>query len=67
MLAVDFCHQRGISNRDLKAENGLLTRITDASCNGAQSSRVVCKLCDFGFSKDERLDSVCKTACGTPE
>jgi serine/threonine-protein kinase SRK2 len=25
------------------------------------------KLCDFGYSKDEVTQSVCKTACGTPE
>lgn len=24
-------------------------------------------LCDFGLSKDELADSICKTVCGTPE
>ena len=110
IIAVDFCHRKGISNRDLKAENVLLA-------SSAASQKKILKLCDFGwglpgctprlalclgrthptahslpplaahcchsprqsadgsraacaarrFSKDERLDSACKTACGTPE
>jgi len=32
-----------------------------------QQPRPNIKLCDFGYSKDEVTQSVCKTACGTPE
>lgn len=32
-----------------------------------QQPRPNVKLCDFGYSKDEVTQSVCKTACGTPE
>ena len=41
IIAVDFCHRKGISNRDLKAENVLL-----ASRAGGKGH--VIKLCDFG-------------------
>lgn len=58
MSAVGFCHSVGIVNRDIKLENALLLD------NGPTP---VLKLCDFGYSKNEKLDSACKTAAGTPE
>ena len=44
MLALEFCHAKGIANRDLKMENLLLSSSTDTPLR--QSPSV--KLCDFG-------------------
>lgn len=62
VVAVDFCHRLGIANRDIKLENVLLV----PSSQDPTEPPIV-KLSDFGFSKDENADSLCKTACGTPE
>ncbi|KAK9804863.1 hypothetical protein WJX72_008981 [[Myrmecia] bisecta] len=61
IVALDFCHAMGIANRDIKLENCLLVSNPNAR------DWPLLKLCDFGFSKDEYTDSLCKTACGTPE
>ena len=45
----------GIANRDIKLENILLVN---------ERNKPVLKLCDFGYSKDEYLESCCKTMCG---
>lgn len=58
VTGVNFCHQMGIANRDIKLENTLLMD---------ESERPLLKLCDFGYSKDEYQGSACKTLCGTPE
>ncbi|KAL0031961.1 hypothetical protein WJX79_009132 [Trebouxia sp. C0005] len=58
VTGVNFCHQMGIANRDIKLENTLLMDL---------SERPLVKLCDFGYSKDEYQGSACKTLCGTPE
>eukprot|EP00955_Chlamydomonas_euryale_P060094 357607-Chlamydomonas_euryale.AAC.1 len=43
IMAIDYCHQKGVVNRDMKLENTLLQ---------AMPNRVVLlKLCDFGYSK----------------
>lgn len=55
MLAVDYCHRMGVSSRDIKPDNVLL----DANSN--------VKLADFGYSKDEDVQSLAKTRLGTPE
>lgn len=57
ILAVDFCHSRGVYHRDLKPENLLL----DDNGN--------LKVTDFGLSAHEsctRLDGLFHTTCGTP-
>ena len=50
--------QMGIANRDIKLENILLVN---------ERNKPVLKLCDFGYSKDEYLESCCKTMCGEPQ
>lgn len=52
--AVQYCHQRRIVHRDLKAENLLL----DSDMN--------IKIADFGFSNEFTLGSKLDTFCGSP-
>lgn len=63
VVATDFCHRLGIVNRDIKLENVLISGELAAGVD----AKPQLKLADFGYSKDELCDSVCKTACGTPE
>ncbi|KAK9790565.1 hypothetical protein WJX73_007374 [Symbiochloris irregularis] len=58
MVAVQFCHELGIANRDVKLENMLL--------DGKKPIPNV-KLCDFGYAKNEFIDSRPKTVSGTPD
>lgn len=57
MFGVNFCHQMGIVNRDIKPENILLSSLKDG--------KMILKLSDFGFSKDIKNDSAPKTRLGT--
>jgi len=52
--AVEYCHQKKIIHRDLKAENLLL----DADMN--------MKLADFGFSNEYTVGTKLDTFCGSP-
>uniref|UniRef100_A0AAQ4QEF6 non-specific serine/threonine protein kinase n=1 Tax=Gasterosteus aculeatus aculeatus TaxID=481459 RepID=A0AAQ4QEF6_GASAC len=52
--AVEYCHQKRIVHRDLKAENLLLD--TDMNI----------KIADFGFSNEFTLGSKLDTFCGSP-
>jgi serine/threonine-protein kinase SRK2 len=55
ILGLEYCHSRGVANRDLKLENLLLD---DAG------PRPLLKMCDFGYSKHE-LNSSAKSGVGT--
>ncbi|PAA52269.1 hypothetical protein BOX15_Mlig029371g1 [Macrostomum lignano] len=52
--AVQYCHQKRIVHRDLKAENLLL----DADMN--------IKIADFGFSNEYNIGQKLNTFCGSP-
>jgi serine/threonine protein kinase len=44
ILALDYCHRRGVANRDIKLENCLLQ-------NEDGLPHPLLKICDFGYSK----------------
>ncbi|XP_055840590.1 serine/threonine-protein kinase SIK2 isoform X2 [Episyrphus balteatus] len=54
LSAVEYCHNRGIVHRDLKAENLLL----DSNMN--------IKIADFGFSNMYKIGELLSTWCGSP-
>jgi serine/threonine-protein kinase SRK2 len=58
IVSLDFCHKKGIANRDIKLENALLDGTPE---------RPLLKICDFGYSKNEYLDSRPKSLSGTPD
>jgi serine/threonine-protein kinase SRK2 len=56
IVATDFVHRTGLANRDIKLENTLLD----------SSPKPLIKLCDFGYSKHEKLQSAPGSRVGTP-
>lgn len=59
VCAVDFCHGKGVANRDIKLENFLTT-----IAGGEESTHFTIQLCDFGFCKGSG-DSIPLTLAGT--
>lgn len=55
MVAVDYCHRKGVANRDIKLENILLSE---------GEYLPILKLCDFGYSKDD-VHSVARSMVGS--
>lgn len=45
MIAMDYCHRKGVASRDIKLENILLSQ---------GELLPILKLCDFGYSKHDR-------------
>eukprot|EP00201_Polytomella_parva_P006872 CAMPEP_0175075364 /NCGR_PEP_ID=MMETSP0052_2-20121109/21954_1 /TAXON_ID=51329 ORGANISM="Polytomella parva, Strain SAG 63-3" /NCGR_SAMPLE_ID=MMETSP0052_2 /ASSEMBLY_ACC=CAM_ASM_000194 /LENGTH=356 /DNA_ID=CAMNT_0016344031 /DNA_START=37 /DNA_END=1108 /DNA_ORIENTATION=- len=57
IVALDYCHKKGVVNRDVKLENTLLHEIEELPLP-------LLKICDFGYSKAQ-TDSVPKSKVGT--
>eukprot|EP01025_Chloroclados_australasicus_P032828 TRINITY_DN3335_c0_g1_i4.p1 TRINITY_DN3335_c0_g1~~TRINITY_DN3335_c0_g1_i4.p1 ORF type:complete len:448 (-),score=30.12 TRINITY_DN3335_c0_g1_i4:2787-4130(-) len=57
VFALDYIHRMGVTNRDIKLENCLVSQ-------PAGMYKPILKICDFGFSKDEN-QSQPKTRVGT--
>ncbi|KAI8467428.1 MAG: hypothetical protein J3K34DRAFT_523747 [Monoraphidium minutum] len=58
MLGLDYCHRKGVANRDIKLENTLLQSVP-------QLPLPLVKICDFGYSKTD-YSSAAKSRVGTP-
>ena len=58
VLGMDYCHRKGVCNRDIKLENTLLVLQPD--------KKPLVKMCDFGYSKHDQLDSIAASKVGTP-
>jgi len=58
ILGMDYCHRTGVCSRDIKLENTLLVLQPD--------KKPLLKMCDFGYSKHDQLDSIATSKVGTP-
>mmetsp|Transcript_40234 Transcript_40234/g.89327 ORF Transcript_40234/g.89327 Transcript_40234/m.89327 type:complete len:381 (-) Transcript_40234:812-1954(-) len=57
IIGVDYCHKRGVANRDIKLENTLLQVVKGLPLP-------LLKICDFGYSKAD-FKSAAKSKVGT--
>ncbi|GAX72677.1 hypothetical protein CEUSTIGMA_g133.t1 [Chlamydomonas eustigma] len=58
ILGIDYCHRKGVVNRDIKLENTLLQVLPNVN------HPPLIKICDFGYSKAQGL-SAPKSKVGT--
>ena len=58
VLGMDYCHRKGVCNRDIKLENTLLVMQKD--------KKPLLKMCDFGYAKHDQMDSYTTSKVGTP-
>ncbi|KAK9793436.1 hypothetical protein WJX73_000668 [Symbiochloris irregularis] len=58
IVALDFAHELGVANRDIKLENVLLAQ---------RDPHAQVRLCDFGYSSNEFLDPAATGLSGTPD
>jgi serine/threonine-protein kinase SRK2 len=56
IVALDYCHRKGVINRDVKLENTLIH----------WARKPLLKICDFGYSKDMKYQSAPASRVGTP-
>ena len=56
VVALDYCHRKGVINRDVKLENTLIH----------WARKPLLKICDFGYSKDMKYQSAPASRVGTP-
>ena len=54
ILAVDYCHKMGVSNRDIKLDNILL----DKSTKGRPDWPIM-KICDWGYARTGATSEAC--------
>uniref|UniRef100_A0A383V5F3 Protein kinase domain-containing protein n=1 Tax=Tetradesmus obliquus TaxID=3088 RepID=A0A383V5F3_TETOB len=59
IFAVDYCHRKGVANRDIKLDNILL----DSSSHGKRDWPIL-KICDWGYAKHD-AKSTAKSRVGT--
>ncbi|KAF6263514.1 kinase-like domain-containing protein [Scenedesmus sp. NREL 46B-D3] len=59
IIAVDYCHRKGVANRDIKLDNILL----DRSVLG-KADWPILKICDWGYAKHD-AKSLAKSKVGT--
>eukprot|EP00210_Caulerpa_lentillifera_P000867 g838.t1 len=58
IVGLDYCHRQGVADRDIKLENVLVENDED--------EYPMLKICDFGYSKHEELNSLPCSLVGTP-
>lgn len=58
VIGCDYCHKRGVANRDIKLENTLLQVVKGLPLP-------LLKICDFGYSKAD-FKSAAKSKVGAP-
>eukprot|EP00210_Caulerpa_lentillifera_P003319 g3169.t1 len=56
IIAVDYCHRKGVIDRDIKLKNVLVD---------SNDEYPLLKMCDFGLSKNELKDSAAHSTVGT--